>query len=821
MLPDGHFSITMLAGMAASELKRSKQLTNVIRRKSVSSGHISSQKGIHLIFNLIGFFLFMRKKMLSSPGCFDGRDDSKLGSCLIFVSLTIAACDGGGSAPAITTPPNQATSTQAVVTTRGAEISQIDSSQIVSAVQDTTLNSLSAESSVAVSGVVKSADGAGAAAVFNGPAGITSDGSSLYVSDSGNNTIRKIEIATGLVTTLAGTAANGCIDAIGTAASFNKPFGIATDGGNLYVSDSGNNKIRQINIATGKVTTLAGSGASGSFDGVGTRASFANPNGLTIDKGNLYVADTRNSKIRKIVIATGAVSTLAGSGMSTALDGSAKRASFAQPSGITAVGGSLYVVDKYSQKIRKVEIETGKVTTLAGGGGDVVGRGHGNGKGKAASFTYPSGIAADGNNLYVTDSQSQMIRKIEIATGEVTTFAGTGSIGLLDGPGSSALFNFPEGITVIGNSLYVVDSINNRIRKIAISDQTVTTIAGSGPAWTRPASEYDDESQPEPKPDPCSLGTDGTEGGATQIYPHAITSDGNNLYVTDSQNHKVYKFEISTGKRSTLAGTGAFIDEGEGYDESIKLDGTATEATFHEPAGIIINGKNLYVADTRNNRIRKIVTATGAVSTLALINGEPSGITTDGRNLYITDTKKHQILKVVIATGQETALAGTGKRGDADGVGTAASFNYPEGITTDGTNLYVTDTNNNKIRKIVIASGVVSTIAKSGTEAVLNSKGAKSIFKSFIDIKTDGRNLYVVDTSHHRILKIAIATQEVSTLAGSGIEGFEDGKGELASFFYPQGIAIVGSNLYVSDNYTIRKIVIDTGEVSTVGEVGK
>jgi len=776
-----------------------------------------------LIFNLIRLSLFMHKRMLSSPSRFVGRNPSKLGSCLIFIiTLTVTACDGGGSSPSTATPQNQATSTQVGVATQGAEIGQIDGSQIVSAVQDTTLSSLSAESSVAVSGVVKSADGAGAAAVFNGPVGITSDGSSLYVSDSGNNTIRKIEIATGLVTTLAGTTANGCLDAIGTAASFNKPFGIATDGGNLYVSDSGNNKIRKINIATGEVSTLAGSGASGSIDGVGTRASFATPNGLTIDKGNLYVADTRNSKIRKIVIATGAVSTLAGSGMSTALDGSAKRASFAQPSDITAVGDNLYVVDKYSQRIRKVEIETGKVTTLAGGGGDVAGRGHDNGKGKAASFTYPSGIAADGGNLYVTDSQSQMIRKIEIASGEVTTFAGTGSIGLQDGPGSSALFNFPHGITAVGNSLYVVDSINNRIRKIAISDQIVTTIAGSGPAWTRPESEYDDYSQPEPKPDPCSLGTDGTEGGATQIYPHAITSDGNNLYVTDGQNHKVYKFEISTGKRSTLAGTGAFKNWGEGYDESVKLDGAATEATFYEPAGIAINGRNLYIADSRNNRIRKVVIATGEVSTLALlIDGRPSGITTDGSNLYATDTKNHKIFKVSIATGQITSLAGTGKRGDADGAGTAASFNSPEGITTDGTNLYVADTNNNKIRKIVIATGVVSTFARSGTERVLNSKGAKSIFKSFIDIKTDGRHLYVVDTSHHRILKIAIVTEEVSTLAGSGIEGFEDGKGVLATFYYPQGIAIVGSNLYVSDNHTIRKIVIDTGEVSTVTEGGK
>lgn len=651
--------------------------------------------------------------------------------------------------------------------------------------------------------------------MFNLPLGITTDGSNLYVADSENNTIRKIVIATGLVTTLAGTGTNGCLDAIGMAASFKRPYGIATDGSSLYVSDSGNNRIRKIIIETGEVTTLTGSGASGSFDGAGTRASFANPSGLTIDKGNLYVADTGNNKIRKIVIATGVVSTLAGSGRGTALDGSAKRASFAQPSDITAVGDSLYVVDKHSHRIRKVEIANGKVTTLAGAGG--LSQGHVNGKGKAAWFHYPSGITTDGSNLYVTDSQSQMIRKIEMPTGEVTTFAGTGSIGLLDGPGSSALFNYPHGITADGKNLYVADLINNRIRKISITDQIVTILAGSGPAYTRPEPEYDDDSQPKPEPDSCSHGTDSSNGNATLINPHAITSDGNNLYVTDDQNHKVYKFEISTGKRITLAGTGAFRNFGEGYDESIKLDGTATEATFYKPTGITILGKNLYVADARNNSIRKVVIAAGEVSTLTwIINGEPSGITTDGSNLFVTDTKSHKIHKIVIATGQTTTLAGTGSRGDADGVGAAASFNSPEGITTDGTNLYVADVNNNKIRKIVIASGVVSTFAGAGIEGALDGKGTS--LKSFIDITTDGRHLYVVDTSHHRILKIAIATEEVSTLAGSGIEGFEDGKGTLATFYFPQGIAIVGSNLYVADNHTIRKIVIDTGEVSTVAE---
>ena len=165
-------------------------------------------------------------------------------------------------------------------------------------------------------------DGTGAAARFFWPEGITTDGMNLYVCDTYNNTIRKIVIATGAVTTLAGTAGGGpfdsmgsigAADGLGAAASFNMPEGITTDGTNLYVTDSGNDTIRKIVIATGAVTTLAGTvGLAGSTDGLGAAANFSYPVGITSDRTNLYVSDSGNGIIRKVVIATGAVTTLAG-----------------------------------------------------------------------------------------------------------------------------------------------------------------------------------------------------------------------------------------------------------------------------------------------------------------------------------------------------------------------------------------------------------------------------------------------------------------------------------------------------------------------------
>ena len=264
------------------------------------------------------------------------------------------------------------------------------------------------------------------------------------------------------VTTLAGTAgSSGSADGTGTAATFNQPYDGTVDNGNLYVTDFGNHLIRKIVISSGVVTTLAGTGSSGSADGTGTAASFYSPGGITSDGTNLFVAGINNHIIRKIVISSGVVTTFAGTGSTGSSDGTGTAASFNFPFGITNDGTNLFVVDAQNHLIRKIVISSGVVTTFAGTGS----RGSADGTGTAASFNAP-GITNDGTNLFVADRRNNTIRKVVISTGVVTTFAGTGSAGSADGTGTAASFNYPQSITHDGTSLFVMDLSNHTIRKI-------------------------------------------------------------------------------------------------------------------------------------------------------------------------------------------------------------------------------------------------------------------------------------------------------------------------------------------------------------------
>ncbi|HXP51088.1 MAG TPA: hypothetical protein VN922_14115, partial [Bacteroidia bacterium] len=287
----------------------------------------------------------------------------------------------------------------------------------------------------------------------------------------------------GAVTTLAGSTTSGQADGIGTVAGFYEPTGIACDGnGNLYVADQNNNEIRKVVIATGVVTTFAGSTAAGYADGIGSAAGFSEPTGITYDGyGNLYVADQSNYEIRKIVISTGVVSTLAGSNTSPGtLDGTGTAANFYYPYGIASDGnGNLYVTEQYGNDIRKIVISTTSVTTLAGSNisGSV------DGTGAAASFYYPEGIVYDGyGNLYVSDNQNNEIRRIIVSNGAVSTFAGTTTSGSTDGAGAAASFYSPNGLGFdASGNLYVTDQDNNEIRKIGVPNfYSVTVTDGNG-----------------------------------------------------------------------------------------------------------------------------------------------------------------------------------------------------------------------------------------------------------------------------------------------------------------------------------------------------
>ncbi len=667
------------------------------------------------------------------------------------------------------------------------------STQMGGAIQGNPLSLTGAVTTEA--GTPSTADGIGAAAGFNDPSHITADGTNLYVTDQFSHTIRQIAIATGTVTTLAGTAGfSGSADGTGIAARFSDPDGITTDGANLYVTDYNKNTVRKIVIASGAVTTLAGTaGITGAVDGNGTAASFNHPRGITTDGTNLYVVDGSNDTIRKIVIASGAVTTIAGSaGVPGSADGIGTVARFNFPGGIATDLTNLYVADTGNNTIRKIVISSGTVTTLAGTAGIV---GSADGTGAAASFFGPAGVTTDGANLYLADYGNSTIRKIVIASGVVTTLAGTaGGIGSVDGIGSAASFRHPTGIVINGtSSLYVVDIGNNTIRKIDISTGTVSTLAGTPAA------------------------TDGTGAAAKFYYPIGTTTDGVNLYVTDQLNRTIRKIEISTGVVTTLAGSAGAIGS---------VDGTGAAAHFGSPAGITTDGTNLYVTDYGNSTIRKIVIATSSVTTLAGTAGttgsadgigaaasfnHPRGITTDGTNLYVLDTGNNTIRKIGITTGTVTTLAGTaGATGSADGTGAAARFLFPNDITTDGTNLYVADEGNSTIRKIVIATGAVTTIAGlAGSPGAVDGAGSAARLGFPLGITTDGTNLYVTDGGNNTVRKIAIASGAVTTLAGSAFTvGSADAVGGAARFFEPWGITTDGTHLYVADtgNNMIRRI---------------
>ncbi|MCP5496899.1 MAG: hypothetical protein H7A23_20290 [Leptospiraceae bacterium] len=334
--------------------------------------------------------------------------------------------------------------------------------------QGCSLNLTGAVTTLAgTAGTSGATDGTGTAAQFFEPSGITTDGTNLYVADRYNDTIRKITISTGVVTTLVGTVGiRGATDGTGTAAQFNLPEGITTDGTNLYVADSWNYTIRKVVISSGAVTTLAGTvGTGGSVDGTGTAAQFNLPYGITTDGTNLYVTDLFSNTIRKVEISTGVVTTLAGTaGIRGSTDGTGTAAQFDYPSGITTDGTNLYVADYYNCTIRKVVISSGVVTTLVGTVGTC---GSTDGTGTAAQFNFPESVTTDGINLYVTDYYGYTIRKIEVTSGIVTTLAGkAGKLGTTDGTGTIARFNSPYGITTNGTNLYVTDYFSHTIRQI-------------------------------------------------------------------------------------------------------------------------------------------------------------------------------------------------------------------------------------------------------------------------------------------------------------------------------------------------------------------
>ena len=448
------------------------------------------------------------------------------------------------------------------------------------------------------------------------------------------------------------------------------------------------------------------------------------------------------------------------------------------------------------------------VDLLAGSPG---GPGTVDGTGQAARFDLPFGVAMDAaGSLYVADANNHTIRKIS-PSGVVSTLAGlAGASGSIDGTGTEARFNNPQGVAVdtTGN-VYVADVSAHTIRKITPAG-LVSTLAGQAGAWGS---------------------TDGTSGDPTTArfkQPAAVAVDAaGNIYVADSNNHTIRQI-TPAGVVSTLAGLAG---------TSGTTNGTGSLARFNVPYGVAVDKDGyVYVADRNNHTIRKITISAGvgAVSTLAGQAGAsgftdgtataasfymPSGVAVDAdRNIYVVCA--NTIRKITSSDVVSTFAGWVGTSGSTDATGTAARFNAPSGVAVDASGyVYVADTTNNTIRKIT-PGGVVNTLAGLAVQqGAADGLGTAAQFYNArgVAVDKDG-NAYVGDTSNHTIRKITPAGV-VSTLAGlAGNPGSTDGTGSLARFSSPWGVAVDATgNVYVADkfNYTIRKIT-PAGVVTTL-----
>ena len=326
---------------------------------------------------------------------------------------------------------------------------------------------------LAGSGVAGQADGAGSVATFNSPFALSLHENVLLIADLQNHLIRSMTLEwPHNVSTFAGSGQPALADGVGLAASFNRPAAMDNDGRMLYVADRYNHAIRGVVLGSAEVSTIAGSGASGSADGVGGAARFHGPTGLALSgTTTLFVADQLNSAIRAIDIATRRVSTLAApQGAFDRPTGLAVRCLTDEQPGCAAnAPRQLIVADQQHDRVALLGLDDGHVVTLAGSAKPGANDGHGS----HASFHAPTGLALRTYSVIVADRNNGLLRSIDLASGQTSTLAGNSRIAdLVDGVGGAAAFHGPTGLALSadGRSLWVADHYNHAIRHVALPE---------------------------------------------------------------------------------------------------------------------------------------------------------------------------------------------------------------------------------------------------------------------------------------------------------------------------------------------------------------
>jgi uncharacterized protein (TIGR03437 family) len=575
-------------------------------------------------------------------------------------------------------------------------------------------------------------------------------------------------------------------------AQLRSPAGIAADAsGNVFVADPDTHSVRKI-LPDGTITTYAGNGTAG-YSGDGGPAATAQlntPDGLVLDSvGNLYIADRNNHSVRVISL-DGNIHTVAGRGSPgfSGDGGAAANAQLNSPEGISLdSAGNLYIADTVNDRIRMVAPD-GTITTVAGtGNGNVFGDG---GPALAAGLILPTGVAVDrAGNFYIADFGNSRIRVV--SAGKIATVAGSrGGAPLADQENAlSVVLNGPTGVAVdvSGNLYFTEGSIgsgsglaqgDNRVWKVS-PDSILTALAGTGMA---------------------SYSGDGGSAASAQLQgPTGVATDARgNVYVADTGNHRV-RLITTDGVIRTIAGTGEPGFSGDG--------GAAASAQLNSPTGVALDPSGeLVIADSGNSRVR-VISTDGTIRTLigngnssyygdglsdlqASLNHPQGVVVSRNGDIFIADTRNNAIRKRG-ANGLMSTVAGTGPAGFSGdgGPATSALLNAPTGVAVDGAgNVYLVDAGNQRVRRVA-ANGVINTVAGS----LANPRS----------VATDASgNIFVTSGGDRRVLLISVDGTP-SPIAGTGdcCYSGDGGPAVNAALDGPWGLAVDASsgNVYVAD----------------------
>lgn len=690
------------------------------------------------------------------------------------------------------------------------------------------------EATIIAGGITYLGDGALAtsSSVSLSPSFITTDllGNIFFI-DKDNQRVRRIDINTGIITSVAGSGAMGFNGdkSLAIAASLNFPEAVAVDKvGNLFISDTENGRIRRVDANTGIITSIAGSGefGFGGDGGLAINAKLNRPKGVTIDNlGNLLVADTDNNRIRQVDLNTGIITSVVGGGErgSNGFSGDgglATSASLDRPNAVAVDKvGNLFIVDTENHRIRRVDSSTKIITTVAGNGDNELNGGFSGDGGPAtsASLSRPETIAIDKTgNIFIVDRGNNRTRRIDINTGIITTFAGNGIFGVGGdgGPAINAILNSTAVALDIKGNLLIADEFNLRIRQVDVNTGIITTFAGGA---NRDLKRFS--------------GDGGLAINARFNSPRGVVIDQvGNLFIADTRNNRVRRLDARTGIITTIAGTGRFDFDG---------DGLATNSSLNFPQGMLVdNGGNLFVADTFNSRVRRVDVNVGVISTIAgTIRGfagdgglatsarflGPVSVTTDQLgNLFIADSGNNRIRRLDARTRIITTVAGSnsfgsfGGRGDGD-LATKAELFGPQSVAVDPAgNLFIADTFNQRIRRADASTGIITTVAGKGLLAGEFGGDGGSALNAILDnpheviLDTEG-NLIIADSFNGRVRKVDASTGIINTIVGGGDFKLNSDEGLATTLALVSPIKLAldrEGNLFITDEGSNKVLVV-------------